>query len=79
MMRFPRLFDRVTEVVNTLLKSRLAPTNEMVKNLVAIELAYINSKHPEFANTLGNVVKVGKISNLLISFIISMLNVSCNL
>ncbi|VDD91114.1 unnamed protein product [Enterobius vermicularis] len=57
MMRFPRLFDRVTEVVNTLLKSRLAPTNEMVKNLVAIELAYINSKHPEFANTLGNVVK----------------------
>uniref|UniRef100_A0A0N5AY78 dynamin GTPase n=1 Tax=Syphacia muris TaxID=451379 RepID=A0A0N5AY78_9BILA len=59
MMRFPRLYDRVNEVVNNLLKSRLGPTNDMVRNLVAIELAYINTKHPEFANfALKKVIKV---------------------
>ena len=29
-------------------RSRLPPTNAMVENIVAIELAYINTKHPDF-------------------------------
>lgn len=31
-----------------LLRRRLPTTNCMVENLVAIELAYINTKHPDF-------------------------------
>ncbi|KAJ1363177.1 Dynamin-1-like protein, variant 2 [Parelaphostrongylus tenuis] len=48
MQRFPRLYEKINEVVSGVLKSRLRPTNEMVSNQVAIELAYINTKHPEF-------------------------------
>lgn len=59
MQRFPRLYDKINEVVSNVLKSRLKPTNEIVENLVAIELAYINTKHPEFADaSLGNLLKV---------------------
>ncbi|MCP9265601.1 Dynamin-1-like protein [Dirofilaria immitis] len=58
MQRFPRLYDKINEVVSNVLKSRLKPTNEIVENLVAIELAYINTKHPEFADaSLGNLLK----------------------
>ncbi|KAL3982878.1 Dynamin central region family protein [Acanthocheilonema viteae] len=58
MQRFPRLYDKISEVVSNVLKSRLKPTNEIVENLVAIELAYINTKHPEFADaSLGNLLK----------------------
>ena len=31
-----------------LLRRRLPETNRMVENLVGIELAYINTKHPDF-------------------------------
>lgn len=31
-----------------MLRRRLPNTNSMVENLVAIELAYINTKHPDF-------------------------------
>ncbi|VDL69804.1 unnamed protein product [Nippostrongylus brasiliensis] len=48
MQRFPTLYDKINEVVSGVLKSRLVPTNEMVANQVAIELAYINTRHPEF-------------------------------
>lgn len=59
MQRFPRLYDKINEVVSNVLKSRLKPTNEIVENLVAIELAYINTKHPEFTDAaLGNLLKV---------------------
>ena len=46
--RFPRLHEKVVDVVTNLLRSRLPPTNTMVENLVAVELAYINTKHPDF-------------------------------
>ena len=36
------------DVVTNLLRSRLPPTNAMCENLVAVELAYINTKHPDF-------------------------------
>lgn len=36
------------DVVTQLLRRRLPNTNTMVENIVAIELAYINTKHPDF-------------------------------
>ncbi|XP_034948822.1 dynamin-1-like protein [Chelonus insularis] len=48
MLRFPKLYERIVDVVTHLLRRRLPTTNSMVKNLVAIELAYINTKHPDF-------------------------------
>lgn len=51
MQRFPRLFERICEVVSSLLNSRISPTKEFVSNLIGIELAYINSRHPEFMDT----------------------------
>lgn len=48
MLRFPKLHEKIVDVVTSLLRQRLPPTNVMVENLVAIELAYINTKHPDF-------------------------------
>ncbi|POI33761.1 hypothetical protein CIB84_002487 [Bambusicola thoracicus] len=57
LLRFPKLHDAIVEVVTCLLRRRLPVTNEMVTfhvhNLVAIELAYINTKHPDFADACG--------------------------
>ncbi|XP_013764995.1 dynamin-1-like protein [Pundamilia nyererei] len=53
LLRFPKLHDAIVEVVTSLLRKRLPVTNEMVHNLVAIELAYINTKHPDFADASG--------------------------
>uniref|UniRef100_A0A8K9XZA8 Si:dkey-32e23.4 n=1 Tax=Oncorhynchus mykiss TaxID=8022 RepID=A0A8K9XZA8_ONCMY len=47
---FPRLHHSIVEVVTSLLRKRLPITNDMVHNLVQIELAYINTKHPEFTD-----------------------------
>ncbi|GFR97688.1 dynamin-1-like protein [Elysia marginata] len=49
MLRFPKLHERIVDVVTNLLRQRLPPTNTMVENLVQVELAYINTKHPDFA------------------------------
>lgn len=49
--RFPQLHDRIVEVVTNLLLRRLPSTNEMVENLVAIELSYINTNHPDFTDS----------------------------
>lgn len=46
--RFPVLRDRMTEVVHTLLRRCLGPTQMMIANLVKIELAYVNTSHPDF-------------------------------
>ncbi|XP_015916258.1 dynamin-1-like protein [Parasteatoda tepidariorum] len=47
-IRFPKLHEKIVDVVTQLLRRRLPATNSMVENLVAIELAYINTKHPDF-------------------------------
>jgi hypothetical protein len=47
-IRFPRLHEKIVDVVTHLLRRRLPETNRMVENLVEIELAYINTKHPDF-------------------------------
>jgi len=55
MMRFPRLHEKIIDVVTNLLRSRLPPTNSMVENIVAIELSYINTKHPDFQRATDTV------------------------
>ena len=59
MLRFPQLHERIIDVVTMLLRRRLPTTNNMVENLVAIELSYINTKHPDFhdAQLVGTLVK----------------------
>ncbi len=46
--RFPDLRDRTIEVVYLLLKSCVGPASKMISNLIQIELAYINTNHPDF-------------------------------
>jgi len=46
--RFPNLRERMAEVVSGLLKRAVGPTQMMVSNLIKIELAYINTSHPDF-------------------------------
>jgi len=48
MLRFPKVHERIVDVITTLLRRRLPVTNSMVENLVAIELAYVNTRHPDF-------------------------------
>ncbi|XP_028398163.1 dynamin-1-like protein [Dendronephthya gigantea] len=58
--RFPALHNRIVEVVSDVLYKRLKPTNDMVENLVQIELAYINTNHPDFtdgAAVVSDIVK----------------------
>jgi len=60
MLRFHKLHEKIIDVVTNLLRSRLPPTNAMVENIVAIELAYINTKHPDFwkdAASVGSMMK----------------------
>uniref|UniRef100_A0A667WGY1 Dynamin-1-like protein n=1 Tax=Myripristis murdjan TaxID=586833 RepID=A0A667WGY1_9TELE len=62
LLRFPKLHDAIVEVVTSLLRKRLPVTNEMVHNLVAIELAYINTKHPDFADAAAGGPQAGALS-----------------
>jgi dynamin 1-like protein len=64
LQRFPVLRDRMVEVVSNLLRRCVGPTQMMVGNLVKIELAYINTSHPDFIGGSRAVArlmeKVGK-------------------
>ncbi|XP_019867477.2 dynamin-1-like protein isoform X5 [Aethina tumida] len=55
MLRFPKLYESIVDVVTQLLRRRLPTTNDMVENLVEIELAYINTKHPDFYKEIAMV------------------------
>lgn len=46
--RFPDLRDRTFEIVNQLLRNCMLPAQKMISNLIQIELAYINTSHPDF-------------------------------
>lgn len=48
LMRFSRLRESVSETTLRLLKGRKEPTLDMVRNLVEMELGYINTWHPNF-------------------------------
>lgn len=62
--RFPKLHEKIIDVVTQLLRRRLPTTNVMVENLVAIELAYINTKHPDFHKDAALVPSLMKNENL---------------
>ncbi|XP_015111838.1 dynamin-1-like protein [Diachasma alloeum] len=64
MLRFPKLYERIVDVVTHLLRRRLPTTNSMVENLVAIELAYINTKHPDFHKDAALVSSLLKNTNV---------------
>jgi dynamin 1-like protein len=46
--RFPDLKDRALEIVDKLLRDCVSPAQKMISNLIQIELAYINTSHPDF-------------------------------
>jgi len=46
--RFPYLRDHTYEVVNQLLRKCMIPAQKMLTDLIQIELAYINTSHPDF-------------------------------
>jgi len=46
--RFPYLRDRTFEIVNQLLRKCMIPAQKMLSDLIQIELAYINTSHPDF-------------------------------
>eukprot|EP01135_Chromosphaera_perkinsii_P003144 Nk52_evm33s236 gene=Nk52_evmTU33s236 len=48
LMRFHKLRQQVIDVVNSLLKARLPLACTMIENLIEMELAYINTNHPDF-------------------------------
>ena len=56
--RYPVLRDRILEVVSSLLRKCLLPTQLMISNLVKIELAYINTSHPDFIGGSRAVAKL---------------------
>lgn len=58
--RFPHLRDRVFEIVNQILRSCLAPTQTMISNIINIELAYINTSHPDFIGGKQAVAQLTK-------------------
>ncbi|XP_047004561.1 dynamin-1-like protein [Schistocerca americana] len=47
--RFPSLHKKIVEIVTQLLRRRLPITNQMVENLLAMELAYVNTTHPNLS------------------------------
>eukprot|EP01133_Synstelium_polycarpum_P001161 gene1161-1330_t len=51
--RFVNLKSRVIEVVNNLLQKHRVPTKSMIDNLIKIELAFINTSHPDFVGGDG--------------------------
>jgi dynamin 1-like protein len=58
--RFPALRDRVFEIVNQILRAALAPTQIMISNIIHIELAYINTSHPDFIGGKQAVAQLTK-------------------
>lgn len=58
MARFVNLRDSIYEVIRGVLKKCLHPTNQMIVNLIQIELAYINTNHPDFIGG-ANAINIG--------------------
>lgn len=55
--RFPNIQSKVFEVTKDTLRSYLANANEFIRKLINHELAYINTKHPDFRKELEIVSK----------------------
>lgn len=56
--RFPLLRERVVEVAESVLDECAEPAYTMISNLIACELAYINTSHPDFIGSMhGSLLK----------------------
>lgn len=51
LQQFKVLRSRVLDISNGTLRKCLKPTNQMIENFFACELAYINTNHPDFIGT----------------------------
>lgn len=61
MKRFPNLKDRVSEIAHNHLKNLLTPAQTMIKNLIAVELAYLNTSHPDYISSGKAVAEANSI------------------
>lgn len=48
--RFPRLVEKLKEVVSHKITARMDPTKKFIEDLLSNELSYINTRHPDFAD-----------------------------
>lgn len=53
--RFHKLYRRIFSVMEELLDECLKKTENMIKQLIEIEMGYINNNHPDFIDTLTKV------------------------
>ncbi|KAL4502359.1 hypothetical protein ABPG72_011946 [Tetrahymena utriculariae] len=51
--RFDNLSNKIFEVMEDVLSRCLLPTDQMIKNLIEIELGYINTNHPDFVGGMS--------------------------
>lgn len=61
MKRFPNLKDRVSEIVHGHLRNLLKPAQAMIKNLISVELAYLNTSHPDYISSGRAVAEANNI------------------
>lgn len=61
--RYTKLRGKIVEIMYQLLQKALIPTNSMVKNLIKVEDAYINTQHPDFMGGAAAMVNVFDPSN----------------
>lgn len=64
LLRFPKLQQRVVEVVVDLLRERMAPTQAYVESLISIQNAYINTNHPDFIGGSAAISRLEKLHQL---------------
>lgn len=53
--RFEMLSKSIFKVMENLLLKSLNKTEEMIRNLIEIELGYINTNHPDFIDVISLV------------------------
>ena len=56
-IRFKKLDTKIKELLIGIIDKCIPEVNEMIKNLIKIELAYINSSHPDFLNNKDELNK----------------------
>merc|ERR1719216_264940 len=49
--RFRHLNERLSEVVSNMMRRFLEPTSAFVNQIIDVELAYINTKHPDLMSS----------------------------
>jgi len=61
--RFENLRNSIFEVMEEVLNKCLQPTNMMIRNLIEIEMGYVNVNHPDFLGATGALMNISGESN----------------